>query len=282
MEKRLGKGIEALLSEGGGDPTGKPKKKVENISVAAIAPNPNQPRKRFDDDELDALASSIKEKGIIQPVLLRQLEEGYELVAGERRWRAAERLDLKDIPAIVRKDIDEDESLQLSIVENIQREELDPVEEANAYKRLVDRFGYTLDDVGRLMGKKKSTVSNSLRLLSLPEEVLELLSAKKLSAGHAKAVLSIAEEETKKRFARRIVREGLSVREAERIAKRMQEGPKKKRTQKKDPEVQRLEGQLREKLGTKVSISCGKKRGRIEIEYFSPADLDRLLGLLLD
>lgn len=280
MEKRLGKGLDALISEGSNN-QGKVKEKVEQININEIVPNPYQPRKRFNEEQMDELVESIKGKGLIQPVLVRPVKDGYELIAGERRWRAAEKLELAEVPAIVRKNVSDEESLQLSIIENIQREQLDPIEEAGAYQELVDKFGHTLEDVGLIMGKKKSTVSNSLRLLLLPEEVQHMVSEGKLSAGHAKALLSVPSDEKKKKLARTIIRRGLSVREAEQLVKRLGEKKAPRKTKLKDPEIQHIEGKLREKLGTKVLISHGKKRGKVEIHYYSSEDLNRLLGHLL-
>lgn len=276
MERRLGKGLEALISTD----VSKEKEKVEKIKITDIIPNPFQPRKRFDEEKLDELVNSIQEKGVIQPILVRPVETGYEIVAGERRWRAAQKVQAEDIPAIVRKDIDDANSLEISLIENIQREELNPIEEATAYQELIGRFEYTLDKVGQMMGKDKTTISNSLRLLTLSEDIRKFIEEGKLSTGHAKAILSITSENKRKKLAKTIIRKGLSVRETEQLAQRVSEG-KIKKTKYKDPETAQIEEELQHKLGTKVAIYRGKKRGRIEIQYFSNEDLHRLLRLIL-
>jgi ParB family chromosome partitioning protein len=276
MDKRLGKGLGALISED----VSKAKEKVEKIRVADIVPNPFQPRKRFSETKMDELVCSIREKGVIQPVLLRPVGNGYELVAGERRWRAAQKLEIEEMPAIVRTDINDANSLEISLVENIQREELNPIEEANAYQELIGQFEYTLDKVGQMVGKDKTTISNSLRLLSLPEEIQAYIEEGKISAGHAKAILSITSEHGRKKIAKVVVRKGISVREVEQLVRKLTDSsikPKKG----KDPEIAQIEEALQHKLGTKVSLHQGKKRGRIEIQYFSNEDLQRLLRLIL-
>ncbi len=278
MEKRLGKGLDALISEEA--TLGKGKEKVEKVKLTELVPNPFQPRKRFGEEKMEELTSSIREKGVIQPILVRPVSSGYELIAGERRWRAAQKLNLEEIPAIVRKDIDDANSLEISLIENIQREELNPVEEANAYQELIDQFAYTLERIGQMMGKDKTTISNSLRLLTLSEEIKEYLEEGKLSTGHAKALLSIVSEAKRKKIAKTILRKGISVRETEQLVRRITE-PKRAAKKTKDPETMSLEEELQHKLGTKVSIIQGKKRGRIEIQYFSNEDLERLLKLIL-
>ena len=276
MEKKLGKGLSALISED----ISKDKEKIEKIKLTDIFPNPFQPRKRFSEEKMDELICSIREKGVIQPVLLRPAENGYELVAGERRWRAAQKLQFEEMPAIVREDIDDADSLEISLIENIQREELNPIEEANAYRELIGQFEYTLDKVGQMVGKDKTTISNSLRLLTLPEDIQNYVEEGKISAGHAKAILSITSEQKRKKIARTILRKGISVRETEQLVRKLTE-IKTKTRKTKDPEIAQIEEALQHKLGTKVSVHKGKKRGRIEIQYFSNEDLQRLLQLIL-
>jgi len=276
MEKRLGKGLNALISE----EASKAKEKVERLKLSDIIPNRYQPRKRFNEQGMDDLIGSIKEKGVIQPILVRAVENGYELIAGERRWRAATELELEEIPAIIKKDIDDANSLEISLIENIQREELNPIEEANAYKELTDRFEHTLDKVGQMVGKDKTTISNSLRLLTLSNEMRDWVEEGKLSTGHAKALLSVSNELKRKKIARFIVRKGISVRETEQLTRRVAE-TKIKIRKKVDPEVTRIVEDLQHRLGTKVTIQQGKKRGHIEIQYFSNEDLQRLLRIIL-
>jgi ParB family chromosome partitioning protein len=276
MEKRLGKGLDALISSD----TSKAKEKVEKIRLKDIVPNPFQPRKQFKEESMEDLVSSIKQKGVIQPVILRPVDGGYELVAGERRYRAAQELEMEEVPAIIKEFTDVD-SLEVSLIENIQREELTPIEEATAFQQLVSRFDYTLDKVGRMMGKKKSTISNSLRLLTLEEELQQMLEDGKLNTGHAKVLLSINNPFKRKRFADSIIRNGLSVRQAEQLVTRTRSTETRKKRTTKDPEIVKIEEDLQHFLGTKVSLKKGKKRGRIEIQFYSQEDLQRLLNLLL-
>ena len=276
MEKRLGKGLDALIP---GD-VGKPKEKVENLKLTEIVPNKLQPRKRFSVEKMEELLSSIREKGIIQPILVRPSGDGYELIAGERRWRAAQELKLEGIPAIIKNNIDDVNSLEISIIENIQRDDLNPVDEASAYKELMDKFEYTLEKIGQMVGKDKTTVSNSLRLLNLCDEVRGYLEEGAITAGHAKALLSLQNERKRKKLAKSIIKKGLSVRQIEQLVFSATD-IKDKKQKRKDPEVALIEEEMQHKLGTKVNIRQGKKRGRIEIQYFSNDDLKRLLKMIL-
>ena len=278
MEKRLGRGLDALIPVDAG--TGSDKEKVERLRLKDIVPNKFQPRKTFDSRKMSELTESIKTKGVIQPVLVRpSLSGGYELIAGERRLRAAQELQLEEIPAIIKREISDPDSLEISLIENIQRAELNAVEEARAYQELIDRFEHTLDKVGQMVGKDKTTVSNSLRLLSLAPELLKYIEEGKMTAGHAKAILSLSSEQKRKRVAMIVVRRGISVRETEELARRIEE-PRIRVRKQKDPELARIEEELQHRFGTKINILQGKKRGRIEIQYFSNEDLQRLLRLL--
>ena len=208
------------------------------------------------------------------------MDTGYEIIAGERRWRAASQGGAEEIPAIIRTDINDANSLEISLIENVQREELNPIEEAEAYQELIDKFEYTLDKVGQMMGKDKTTISNSIRLLGLSSEIKGYVEDGKISAGHAKVLLSVVSEQKRRKLAKAIVQKGISVREAEQLVKRLEETrTRTRRTD--DPEKARLEEELQHKLGTKVRIHQGKKRGRIEVQFFSNEDLERLLKLLL-
>lgn len=279
MEKRLGKGLAALISEEA--QMDKTKEKVVKLALKDIIPNPLQPRKKFSPTKMEELINSIEKKGIIQPILVRPNKTGYELVAGERRWRAARELGFEEIPAIIRDDIDDANSLEISIIENIQREELNPIEEALAYRELIAKFEYTLDKVGQMVGRDKTTISNSLRLLALPQEILSHIEEGLLSTGHAKVLLSIPSEQKQKKIAKIIVEKQLSVRETEHMAHQVK-GTTIKTRRIKTPEILQIEEALQHKLGTKINIIQGKKRGRIEIQYFSDKDLDRLLKMLLE
>lgn len=282
MEKRLGKGLDALISQEVKEANmAKAKEKVNTVKLKDIVPNPFQPRQQFSREKMTDLVNSIREKGVIQPVLVRPVDAGYELIAGERRWRAARELNINEIPVIVRKDVDDASSLEISIIENVQREELNPVEEARAYKELVDQFEYTLDKVGQMVGKDKTTISNSIRLLMLSPETLSYLEEGKLSAGHAKVILGVTSPHKRKQIAELIVKNGLSVRETEQIVQRISDPQVKKARKPIDPEVARVQEELQHKLGTKVRIFAGKKRGKIEIQYFSNDDLQRLIDIIL-
>ncbi len=275
-EKRLGKGLEALIS---GD-MAKARERVEKVDTRLLSPNPFQPRKRFSEGKMEELVNSLREKGIIQPILVRSKGDGYEIIAGERRWRAAQILNLEEVPVIVRSDIDDVNSLEISLIENIQREELNPVEEAVAYKELIDKFEYTLDKVGQMMGKDKTTVSNSLRILTLSKETLDFLEEGKISTGHAKALLSAPNDQRRKKVLQAILKKGLSVRETENLVRRFGVSLSRE-TRKKDAETESVEEKLQHKFGTRIVIRHGKKRGRIEIQYFSTEDLARILRMLL-
>jgi len=276
MEKRLGKGLEALIPED----AGQFKERIVNLKVSEIKPNTFQPRLRFDEDKMTELKQSIKEKGVIQPVLVRMKDNVYELIAGERRYRAAKELQFEEIPAIVKQDVSDVLSLELSLIENIQREELNPIEEAKAFRELTERFEHTLEKIGQMVGKDKTTVSNSLRLLNLSGEIQKHVEDGILSAGHAKVLLSIPNEYRQKKMVSSIIKNSLSVRQAEEIAKADIDAKKKPRKPL-DPEIQKVEEDLQHRLGTKVRLLHGKKRGRIEIQYFSVDDLQRLLSIIL-
>jgi len=277
MEKRLGKGLEALIS----DDSGKDIEKVAKVRLSDIIPNRFQPRKTFDPAKMTELIESIRSKGVIQPILVRPCQQGgYELIAGERRFRAAQELGFSEIPAIIRRDINDPDSLEISIIENIQRAELNAIEEARGYQELIERFEYTLDKVGQMVGKDKTTISNSLRLLALSADILLMIEEGKMSAGHAKALLYISNEQKREKLAKAIEKKGFSVRETEEIARRIEE-PRRPIKKEKDPEIARMEEDLQHRFGTKVNILQGKKRGRIEIQYFSNDDLSRLMRFLL-
>ncbi len=289
MEKRvLGRGLGALIPEAKDKQQGIGQESVllragkgqivSNVSLDKIKANKYQPRGNFDKEALDDLAASIKEKGFIQPVILRSRQDGYELIAGERRFRAAKMLKLTEIPAII-KEVSDVDSLEISIIENIQREDLNPIDQARAYKRLLDEFNMTQETVSETIGKDRATVANILRLLRLPEKIQAYVSRGTISIGHAKAMLSLDKESEQIRLCTKVMKNDLSVRDTERYAKKMS-APSKKKAIEKDPNLTSIEEGLRDRFGTKVRIVKAKKGGKIEIEFYSDKDLERVLSLL--
>lgn len=255
-------------------------REVAYIPVEEIKPNRFQPRKDFKDEKLKELMDSIKQKGLLQPILVRQASEGsFEILAGERRWRAVRALGIDRIPAII-KETEDSEALEISLIENLQRDDLNPLEEARAYKRLTDEFGLDIDKVSQMVGKAGSSVSNMLRLLGLPQKAQEALSSGLITTGHAKAILALRDTAAQERLCKRIIDGGLSVREAEGLASGAKGKAGARQALKKDAEVAAVEEDLQRILGTKVRVIAGKRGGRVVIEYFSNSDLERILNLL--
>ena len=253
---------------------------VRYISIHDVKPNTNQPRKTFDEEKIAELAASIRENGIIQPLIVRKKGKTYEIVAGERRWRASVKAELKEVPCIVRE-LDDEQNMLLAIVENMQREDLNPLEEAEGLNQMIASYGLTQEQVSKSVGKSRPYIANSLRLLKLPEDIRELISEGKLSAGHGRALLSVEDEERQKKITEMILKDGLSVREAERLASEEPAAKRKKSGRKPtDPDVARVEADLKEALGTRVSIRKTGKKGKIEIEFFSRDELERLIEML--
>jgi len=290
MRKALGKGIEALIPK----VSRAASIEVVSIDIDKIKPNKYQSRTQFDQEKLKELASSVKREGVVQPIIVSPSGENYQLVAGERRWWAAKMAELKEIPALVRTVTDR-EMFEISLIENIQREDLNPVEDAQAFQRLMKEFNLSQQELADHLGKTRSTVANILRLINLPEEIKEFVSGKLISAGHARVLLSIPGEKKRIDLARKILKEKLTVRETEDIAERLKvKGmPSGKRVARKEksPEVVELEEELQRILGTKVRIKStrsgrfspgegGKVQGKIEIEYYSLEDLERIIELL--
>ena len=281
--KALGKGLAALI------PQKKEMSNLENsggegvlyLKTSIIKDNRLQPRQNYDESKLAELIASIKEKGLLQPILVRKAGLGYEVIAGERRLRAARKLNFDQVPVIV-KNVTDREALVLALVENIQREELNPIEEAQGFKRLVDEFQFTQEAVAGSIGKDRSTVTNLLRLLRLPSEIQEQVAASKISVGHARALLSIEDPKVQKALAQKIVAKNLSVRQIE-VLVRSHAAPalaKKKTGRSKDRDIQILEEEISRILGTRVMVEDRKNKGRVVIEYYSLDDLDRILGIL--
>ncbi len=275
-KKGLGKGLSALIPDIEEDKT----RNVTEINLKDIKKNPYQPRKNIDDEKLKEMLQSIREHGVIQPVLVRKVDQGYELVAGERRMRAAQLAKLEKIPAVIR-DFNENEMLEISLIENIQRENLNPLEEAEAYKRLMEEFGFNQEKIAERLGKSRPVIANTLRLLSLEEKVKNYLKEGKISAGHARALASIEEMELQREVAEEILKKNLTVRKVEEVLQQLkkkkekEESPPPKKP-KADPFLLDLEEKLCRYFGTKVKIVEGKNKGKVEIEYYSPGELERI------
>lgn len=289
----LGKGLDSLIPNTiGGSSTAKKNtdskgKVIENqetlVKITKVEPNRDQPRKNFDEDALLELADSIKQFGLLQPILVQDRKDYYEIIAGERRWRAAKLAGMKEVPVIV-KNLTDQEIVEISLIENIQREDLNPIEEAQAYKRLLNEFNLKQDEVAERVSKSRTAVTNSMRLLKLSDEVQQMVIDEMISTGHARALLSIDDKEQQYAIAQKIFDEKLSVRDVEKLVKNLNKPEKQKKAENKDLTVfyQQIEDNLKESLSTKVSISSkGNGAGKIEIEFFSNEDLDRLLEAML-
>jgi ParB family chromosome partitioning protein len=276
----LGKGLGALIpteSEGGADASG-----VLEIPLAAIEPNPHQPRLQIRDQDVVELAASIEAHGVIQPLIVIREDEGYTLVAGERRWRAARLAGLDTVPVIV-KDVVPQEMLELALVENVQREDLNPLEEAVAYQQLVEEFGLTHEDVARRVGKSRAAVSNTLRLLRAAEPVQAALLKGRITEGHARAILSLETPEAQEAALQSVLRKDLTVRQTEALVRKLQQpATVRKKSPRPSPEVKAVEARFQEALETKVRLSPGKKGGRLIIYYYSDEDLESIYDRLSD
>jgi ParB family chromosome partitioning protein len=277
QRKALGRGLSALL--------GTPElesDQLREIDIDRILPNSHQPRKNFDEDSLNELAVSIRTHGVVQPIIVRPLDDGFfQLVAGERRWRASQRAGLTRIPAVVRE-AGEQPALEIALIENLQREDLNPIEEAQAYERLIIDFGLTQEEVARRVGKNRATIANMLRLLKLPPEVQQWLRENQLSTGHAKALLSLSDLNAILDSARKIIQGNYSVRQAEQLVSRYsREVPAMEESEVTDPNVNAAMRALEQALGTKVSIQENGGKGRIEIHFYSFEEMNRLYAALV-
>lgn len=285
LSRGLGAGIDVLIPDNSGDSSSN--SGIQEVDINKVEPDKNQPRKNFDEDDLESLADSIKQYGVIDPLLVQDKGDYYEIVGGERRWRASKKAGLKKVPVIVREFTDEEKVL-IALIENTQRTDLNPIEEATTYKRLMEEFNLTQDEVADRVSKSRPAVSNALRLLNLSDEVQQLLAERTISSGHARALLGIKDKEKQSEFANIIIDNRLSVREVEREIKKMQDdkstasAPKKKEI---DPQLlavySEIEEKLKESTGTKVSIiPKDEKKGKIEIEYYDADELERLVEKL--
>ncbi len=256
----------------------KEKMQITELDIYEISPSTDQPRKTFDESSIESLSNSIKEHGIIQPIVVRKVEFGYEIIAGERRWRASKQAGLRKMPAII-KNLPRKEIEQIALVENIQRESLNSIEEANAFKSLIDKHELTQEKIGELLGKSRSYVANTIRLLNLEEELIALIIENKLTSGHGRTILGLRNIRDQIILAKEIIDRNLSVRETEKLVK-IYNGNQDKSTKKieQDPIIREIEENLRDILGTKVNISRSRKKGKIEIEYYSDEELERIIS----
>ena len=270
----LGKGIAALLpvveEEG---------KKYFYCPIEDIKPNKAQPRKTFAGDKLDELAASIREKGIIQPLVVRKMADHYEVIAGERRWRAAQRAGLREVPVVI-QDVSEDTALEMALIENIQREDLNAVEEAEAYQALLDKFGLSQEELGKRVGKDRSTVANALRLLKLPDEIKRDIVEQRLAMGHARALLSLDTPEQLKEARDEILARQLTVRNAENLVKRLKASKPRRRSERPDLHTSDLVERMKRHFKTKVAIRAGARGGKIEISFMNSDELSRIIDQL--
>ena len=282
-KKALGRGLSALFS-----PASSPV--VENdmleLGIEEIEPNRAQPRRIFKQEKLEELAQSIRSNGIIQPIVVRRLDDGFQIIAGERRWRAAQLAGLRKIPCII-KDVGDDEMLALSLIENIQREELNPIEEATAYRNLIEQLNATQEEIARQVGKDRASIANSIRLLKLPMEIQHMVEEELLTMGHARALLALDTEEKQMAMAKQIITQALSVRETEKLIKRMQEEGIEKPKPQPDPiieseraNIQAAESRLSRRLSAPVKIKFSEKGGHIEIGFASMDDLMRVYDVI--
>jgi ParB family chromosome partitioning protein len=268
----LGRGLSALIPD---TPAATVADRSLEVDSDLLRPNKFQPRTHIDDERIEELAKSIRANGIIQPIVVRKVDSGYEIIAGERRWRAAQRAGLLKVPVVVR-DVPEDRLLPVALIENIQREDLNPIEEAHAYRRLVDEFHLTQEQIADAVGRDRSSVANFLRLLKLPQEVRSSLASGALSMGHARALLALADEVSQLQFARDIVSGNLSVRETEALIRKAQSTPAPKPEPQKDVHTRAAEDKLRLTLGTRVRIIRRGKGGKVEIDFTSEDELQRI------
>lgn len=290
----LGKGLDLMIPNVVGEEKEKkvsekkvemPKEKEQGetiVKITKVEPNREQPRKHFDEDALQELSESIKQFGLLQPILVQDRKDYYEIIAGERRWRAAKLAGLKEVPVII-KNYTEQEIVEIALIENIQREDLNPIEEAQAYKKLLTEFNLKQDEVAERVSKSRAAVTNSIRLLKLNDKVQQMVIDDMISTGHARALLAVEDGEEQYNLAQKIFDEKLSVRDIEKLVKNLHKAPKVKKLDDKQMQAiyQDLEEQLKQSLGTKVSISSkGKGAGKIEIEFYSHDDLERLLEMI--
>lgn len=276
MKKGLGKGLGALLDS---ENILAETSAVSELKINEIEPNREQPRKQFDQEKLKGLAESIKQHGVVQPIIVKKNENGYSIIAGERRWRAAKIAGLKTIPAII-KDLTSREIMEVALIENLQREDLNPLEEAEAYKKLMDDHGLTQEAISKIVGKSRAAIANSIRLLTLPETIREMLVNELLTPGHARTLITIEDEEKQKLLAKTIIDKNLNVRETEKLTQNQTAQRKKRKSPERDANIIDIEEKLKSILGTKVDLQHFSNKGRIVIEYYSNEEFDRIIDIL--
>jgi len=281
-KRGLGRGLSALIPDEPEQDSNPDKEegKIIDIKLSKIKPNKNQPREKFNLDTIEELSRSIDKVGLIQPILVQKSDSGYEIIAGERRFRAVKNLGMDTIPAIIRED--DKKSAEIALIENIQRENLNPIEEAYAYENIIKKYEITQEQLSNIIGKSRSYIANLMRLLKLSDKIQDMMKEGLLSSGHARALLSISEKEVQYDIAKTILEQKLSVRETEKLVSKYKNksNTKKKNKAKKDPMIAEIEEDLRKVFGTKVNINKGRKKGKIEIEYYNNDDLDRIIELL--
>lgn len=278
MKRGLGKGLGALLDS---ENILNDSSALSELKINEIIPNKGQPRKHFDQDKLKGLAESIQKYGVVQPIIVKKEPGGYSIIAGERRWRAARIAGLKTIPAII-KDMSSLEIMETALVENLQREDLNPIEEAEAYQKLINEHGLTQEEISKIVGKSRAYIANSVRLLSLSEKVKEMIVEELLTPGHARTLVTIADEEKQNKLASYIIEKKLSVRETEEYVKKQQNKKEniKRKTNINDPSILEIEEKLKSYLGTKVNLQHRKNKGKIIIEYYSNDEFERIIELI--
>lgn len=274
MKKGLGKGLGALITSAETDESG-----VRELRINEVEPNTEQPRKTFNDEKLAGLAESIKQHGVVQPLIVRRDGNTYKIVAGERRWRAARLAGLQTVPVIV-KDLSGKQTMEIALIENLQREDLNPIEEAEAYEKLINEYGMTQEEVSVTVGKSRPAIANSMRLLTLQEKIKEKLITGEISSGHARALLSVESNDLRLKAMEEVIKKEMSVRETERFVKQLTTQKAEKKKKLPDAEYQAIEERFREVFGTRVRIMNNKKNGKILIEYYSSDELDRIISLV--
>lgn len=276
MKKGLGKGLGALIDTGNilVDNSG-----IVELKITEIEPNKEQPRKNFNQEKLQALAESIRQHGVVQPIIVKKQENGYTIIAGERRWRAAKMAGLKTIPSII-KDLSSRETMEIALIENLQREDLNPIEEAEAYQKLMDEHGMTQEELSRLVGKSRAAIANSVRLLTLPDRIKDMLVNEQLTPGHARTLITVEDTEKQLKLAEIIVEKNLSVRETEKMVNEKKNNRAVRKNVTKDAIILDIEEKLKGILGTKVELKHNKNKGKIIIEYYSDDDFNRIIEFI--